>query len=647
MNCDRVRQDLHDNPGTVRRILIWLHLLRCPACRAEARQIRALDAALSHLPRFSPPPDLVPNLLARARASEPGRRARKETKLMRRIAYAAASLVVIGLVAGGLLTKSGPPAGRGLLLGVAEAMQAGDTVHARVFGGIAGYYPAIRINNDYEEYWFSPQGFRRDSNHEDGTLWRRLAGNVAQGLVRMDLPTGPAAPSAGGAAGAGGGGMAATSLPTKGVSIEYHVNPSDLAAFVEHSRKQFVNADLRLAQIEELGHEWRSRTVERDGNTVVVIEEDLGLDLVDGRPRGTVYYYVDPATRQLIALEQYGPEDEGRPLLAKIDDIEYGLGIPESTFAPAPDQPEEVVEGTFEVRESGYIVFHGMGYAPNLDPRATTLFDRAQEVRHWVTMSVLPWEHMENAYLAVLDEDPEHAAAREYLGRIYTRWGRYEEALSTLPEVKCSVWSPLNRAFCLDALGKREEALAIYDRLKHVPHDSVAAWAQLGLQQPTWPTDLPIEPEPGENRLKPTRAWHASALHSAFHGEPHFALDGDRATRWASGGDPAPHTPYGQIPGQWFLLDFGAPTRVSRVVLDHHGLYTFYTNDWPRSLQASATADGQTWRPVEVSPGGPNQPATVHFDPPQTVQAVKFQLTKTHAPEWWSVYEVFVFGPTR
>jgi hypothetical protein len=144
-------------------------------------------------------------------------------------------------------------------------------------------------------------------------------------------------------------------------------------------------------------------------------------------------------------------------------------------------------------------------------------------------------------------------------------------------------------------------------------------------------------------RFTPLSSWHASASHSAFHGEPEYALDSDRATRWANGGDP--DSGAGQVPGQWFLLDVGTPQLLSRVVLDHHGTYTIYTNDWPRGVRATATVDGDTWSPVAASQAGPNQPVTVRFDPPQLIKAIRLELTERHSPEWWSIHEIYVFGP--
>jgi tetratricopeptide (TPR) repeat protein len=625
------------------RALLGLHLLRCPACRAEASQVRALDAALTALPRFDPSPELLPRVLARAENCKLSAPPRKETKPMRRLAYALAFLIVIGLVAGGLLVKPDRPDGRSLLISAAEAMGLADTVHARVYGSIAGYYPAMRINNDYDEYWFAPEGFRRDSYHEDGTLWRSLVASVAQGRVWMQLPTRATRPGAvhqTGAGGAFGGGMAPGDLPTTGVSIEYYLEPSDLAAFAEQSQKRFVNADLRVDEIEQSGHTWTSSVQQRDGRDVILIEEDLGLDLVQGDPRGAAFYYIDPSAGQLIALEVYGPEEDGFPLLAQIEDIEYGLDVPPSTFTPALEMPEETIEGTCEVREGGYVVFDGMGHAPTYDPRANTLFDRAQEVRHWVTMGVLPWDDLENAYLAVLEEDPSHYMARTYLGRFYTRWGMHAEALALLPEGD-KYWSDLNRAFCYDALGRREEAVAIYEGLAGAGHDSVAEWAKLGLEKPTWPSDLPILPEAGEITLRANAGWHASASNSAFHAEPAFAIDADPATQWTNGGGQTAE----QEPGQWFELGFDSPVRVTRVALDHYGEINMYVNNWPRGVDAFITEDGRHWSPVSASPGGPRSPVTVKLDQPRALRGIRFVITKPHAPEWWGIYEVFVFGP--
>ncbi len=73
---------------------------------------------------------------AQARMAAVARRAgRKETRSVRRLAYAAAFLLVIGLAAG-LLTHSRPPDGKALLIGAAEAMETADTLHV-FFTGVS------------------------------------------------------------------------------------------------------------------------------------------------------------------------------------------------------------------------------------------------------------------------------------------------------------------------------------------------------------------------------------------------------------------------------------------------------------------------------------------------------------------------------
>jgi tetratricopeptide (TPR) repeat protein len=223
---------------------------------------------------------------------------------------------------------------------------------------------------------------------------------------------------------------------------------------------------------------------------------------------------------------------------------------------------------------------------------------------------------------------------------MYTRWGMFEEAINILPEDN-NGWVGLNHAFCLDALGERQEAVAIYKKLKDCGHDSIAEWAQLGLERPTWPHNLVVNAEPGESQLKPQPSWQASASSSSAETTAQAAIDGDRLVCWANGGAPDGS---GQIPGQWFQLDFGKQVDLSRLVLDHYGVCTFYTNNWPRGIKASYTADGTNWLPVDISQAGPMTLSTISFRQPTLVRSIRFELTQQHDPEWWSIHEIYVFS---
>jgi Tol biopolymer transport system component/tetratricopeptide (TPR) repeat protein len=283
--------------------------------------------------------------------------------------------------------------------------------------------------------------------------------------------------------------------------------------------------------------------------------------------------------------------------------------------------------------------------ARDKDPQLKALYETAVQLREMAEFGVATWQDAEDAHVAVLKKTPNDVETRTYLGRMYTRWGRYREALETLPSDLGALggWAGLNRAFCLDALGERNQAVAIYQQLLQAGgSDTITTWAKLGLQQPTWPQDLDVSALPGEVRLIPSSGWHASASGSRSPGNPEFAIDDNRYTRWATSG-----SGHGQSPGTWFQLDFAAPQVVSRVVVDHLGFGDYVIGSWARGLEASVTSDGKTWEKVPCDRAGPIQPAIVHVDPARAITAIRLNVTAVSDPEWWSIYELYVFGPSE
>jgi len=617
MKCDRARSMLHDTRGLLVGALLGLHLARCPACRAEAAQVSALDSAVTALPRLTPSPGLLPKLLDHAQADVSPGANEKGRRTMRRLGYASAFLVILAAVAAGLLIVPARPSGASLLVQAAYAMGASDTFHVRGDRNLADEYSGWNPEPGRYEFWYSPEGFRQDWYDKDGNLVRSLGGTVAAGKAWQYFP--------GGSSG-------------KGTLFVYDVGSEPLTAYVQVNRDRFSNGQLRLAEIAERGHKWAESTGEWEGRTVTVVEEQLGPALVSGEPRGTMEYYLDRESAALLGMAQYGSSEEGRPLKATVDLIEYDVEVPMEVFEPAAPTGAEAETGQFAIRPTGDIAFY-----PGAETYVSSLLGAALEHRHNATMGIASWEEAERSYLHVLEEDPNNFEARLHLGRMYTRWGLFDEALEVLPPGD-SYWSDLNRAFCLDALGRRQDAVAIYERLKGVGHDSVAEWAKLGLERPTWPHDLDIKPVSGEFLLKPRPEWRAWASGSSAETTPQAAIDGDRMVRWSNGGAPDDS---GQAPGQWFQLDFGSPVSVSRVVLDHYGVKSFYTNDWPRGVKASYTSDGANWLSADVSQAGPMQPATVCLNPPAMVRSIRFELTQSHSPEWWSMHEIYVFAPAR
>jgi tetratricopeptide (TPR) repeat protein len=529
---------------------------------------------------------------------------------MRRLAYAVVFLVVIGALVGGVLIVPGRHSGTNLLVQAAYAMGASDSLHVRGDRNLADEYSPWNSEPGSYEFWFSPEGFRQDWYDKDGALVRSLGGIVATGQAWQYFPD----QSSG-----------------KGSLFTYRLSPDQLTAYVQVNRERFANGQLRVAEIAERGHAWTEAAGEWQGKPVSVVVEELTPALVTGEQRGTIEYYLGQQTGALVGMAQYGPSAEGRPLRASVDLIEYNLEIPQDVFQSDAPASATVRDGRYAVRPSGDIAFY-----PGADTMTQSLLGSALESRHQAIMGTAPWEEVERRYLSVLKEDPENDEARLYLGRLYTRWGLFEEALDLLPSGD-GYWGDLNRAFCLDALGHRQEAVAIYEKLKNVGHDSVAEWARLGLERPTWPLDLDIKPEPGEFLLKPRPEWRASASSSSAETTPQAAIDGDPGARWATGSE--------QAPGQWFSIDFGSRVRVSRIALDHWGVKC-YDNGWARGARALVTEDGVTWKEVPISQGGPQQAAIVSLSPPQLVRGIRFELTKQHSPEWWVICELYVFCPT-
>jgi peroxiredoxin/outer membrane lipoprotein-sorting protein len=264
----------------------------------------------------------------------------------------------------------------------------------------------------------------------------------------------------------------------------------------------------------------------------------------------------------------------------------------------------------------------------------------ADEARNMNPLGAASWRAAEADYRKVLEILPENGDAREYLGRIYARQGKFKEALEVL-DPEAWGWSALNRAFCFDALGEREKALPIYSQLSETWRGStVRLWAERGLKEPTWMHDVDIPAQPGEVRVLPDAHWHASASGSTPPAEPGCAIDGRRDTLWTQGGKE-----HGQEPGIWFQLDFDAPLRLTRIVLDYYGEGSIYASAWPRGLAAEVSFDGKTWTKADVTPAGIFQFNTLKFDPARPIKRIRFTTTESHDPEYWSLREVFAFAP--
>ncbi|GAA4971184.1 discoidin domain-containing protein [Actinoplanes utahensis] len=83
------------------------------------------------------------------------------------------------------------------------------------------------------------------------------------------------------------------------------------------------------------------------------------------------------------------------------------------------------------------------------------------------------------------------------------------------------------------------------------------------------------------------RAATASSTEAAGAYQAREAVDGDDGTRWASA----------YAANQWFQVDLGAPTAVSRIAIDWEAAYA-------RAFTIQFSTDGSTWSQVHVTTGG-------------------------------------------
>jgi hypothetical protein len=106
---------------------------------------------------------------------------------------------------------------------------------------------------------------------------------------------------------------------------------------------------------------------------------------------------------------------------------------------------------------------------------------------------------------------------------------------------------------------------------------------------------------------------------------PENAVDGLPDTRWSSDfSDP-----------QWLAIDLGAPTRISRVVLD-------WETACARSYSVQVSSDGTAWEDVYATTGGRGDTEDIKF-PPTTARWVRIHGTQRATPFGYSLWEMRVF----
>jgi hypothetical protein len=119
-----------------------------------------------------------------------------------------------------------------------------------------------------------------------------------------------------------------------------------------------------------------------------------------------------------------------------------------------------------------------------------------------------------------------------------------------------------------------------------------------------------------------------SAKASINNGDVKNALDGNKATRWATG--------RGMQPGDWFMIDMGTENQVSGLTLDAAGS----TGDYPRGYEVYVSFDGETWGKPVVTGNSDKALTVIEFPQPVRARFIKIVQTGSVPNLFWSIHDL-------
>jgi hypothetical protein len=134
----------------------------------------------------------------------------------------------------------------------------------------------------------------------------------------------------------------------------------------------------------------------------------------------------------------------------------------------------------------------------------------------------------------------------------------------------------------------------------------------------------------------------ASVYASRFHGLVPNMTDGDRVTRWATGGP--------QEPGDEVLVDLGSVKQIEGLEMQLGG----YVADFPRALTIEVSEDGATWKQAWSGPTGFIAYLAALEDPllvplrisigTSPARFIRLRQTDRDAVYYWTIAELHVYG---
>jgi hypothetical protein len=261
---------------------------------------------------------------------------RKETGAVRRLIYAMAFLLLIGLVAAGVFTHSRPPGAKALLTRAAQAMEKAQSVHV-VLHRTDMPWPdspvGIRMSPDRADQWVGPEVEAFTAVSPEGAITMSMGLNLGTGEVWSGSEAGNI--------------YVANLRPlgTKGEEIGRKEVRESLALFAEG----LLGRGAKFIHLKNLTESVTTET--RDGRRVNVVTYAGDTPVVSGGQLVKERYVFDLDARsgRLLAYRRYasvpGVKEE---LVGGIEMIEYDVPVPTT---PRP-QVGTVLPATLRIEET-------------------------------------------------------------------------------------------------------------------------------------------------------------------------------------------------------------------------------------------------------------------------------------------------------
>ncbi len=264
------------------------------------------------------------------------------------------------------------------------------------------------------------------------------------------------------------------------------------------------------------------------------------------------------------------------------------------------------------------------------------------------------------AYRRLVELRPEDGNHRYTLARLLYKAGDFAGALEQIDAALAAEailyfgedWGRLLRAWCLDQLGRREEAVEEYKTVAAMPAQLnvggaelyhrrgpmalMDAWCERGIEGPLAFHKRALNAGPQYEEITEVAAWTAQC--NRGHERLPLAIDRNAETFWSPN--------FVQQAGDFFRIDMGEVVHdVARLVLDDDGGASIFPWDSPAPMKIEGSVDGERWEELGNAQGDAFNVIDVTWAP-RSLRYLRATITDETAEENyvnWRIYEAYVY----